>query len=64
MRYAMLFVLLLAGCGSKPDGVKSHYVSDGNCSGEVKLIVLQDGTKCAVLIGYYKAALHCNWKQQ
>ena len=37
-------------------------VSGKDGSGEVKYVVLADGTKCAVLIGYQKGAISCNWK--
>ena len=61
---------LLAGCGS---GVKDtqadtgHHgtrVSNGYGTGTIYLVVLEDGTKCAALIGEYKGAISCNWTQR
>ena len=44
------------------DTIKGKDVSGADGRGEVKLVVLDDGTKCAVLIGYAKGAITCNWK--
>jgi hypothetical protein len=44
------------------DTIKGRDVSGADGKGEVKLVVLEDGTKCAVLIGYNKGAITCNWK--
>lgn len=57
---ALATAAALAGCG-KSGNTQAH-VSDGYGEGEVKLVMLQDGTRCAVLIGYSKGGIHCDWK--
>jgi hypothetical protein len=37
-------------------------VSNAWGNADVKLITLNDGTKCAVLIGYGIGSINCNWK--
>lgn len=37
-------------------------VSSAQGSAEVKIITLEDNTKCAILVGYNKGAIDCNWK--
>lgn len=37
-------------------------ISDGRNDGTVQEIVLKDGTKCAVMVGYNKGAISCDWK--
>ena len=54
-----LAVLALSGCYNSGD--TQAEVFDGMGAGEVKLIRLTDGTKCAVLIGYQKGAISCDW---
>lgn len=54
---ALVCVLVLAGCTNNTEQI----VSDGGGSGGVKLIVLSDGTKCAVIVGYAKGGIDCNW---
>jgi|TARA_B110000211_G_C13974985_1_gene506708 uncharacterized lipoprotein NlpE involved in copper resistance len=61
---AMMLVILaplsLIGCeqgtGAQVDG---GFMKG---SAEVNMITLEDGTKCAVLIGHRRGALDCNWK--
>lgn len=58
-----LIVILLLTCflsGCKSEGATD--VSGSSGSGEVKIVYLEDGTKCAILIGYQKASMSCNWK--
>lgn len=55
-----ILLLALAGCGSNDPNAKR--VSDSGGAADVKLIELEDGTKCAVLIGYQKGALSCDWE--
>ena len=56
----ILISLFILGC-EKVDGRKE--VSLGR-HGDLRLIRLEDGTKCAVVVGYNKAAIDCNWKQR
>jgi len=64
MKYMVLaFCILAAACTnntatSVPGGIE---VSNGFGSAGVQEITLPDGTKCAVLIGYYKGAISCGW---
>ena len=59
--------LLVAGCtggpaevAQEPNGTVSVKNNEG--FGSVTLVKLEDGTKCAVLIGYNKGGIHCDWK--
>lgn len=56
-----ILLLALAGCGRTPDPSVKR-VSDGLGGADVKLVALEDGTKCAVLIGDRKGALSCDWE--
>lgn len=55
-------IFILAVVPSKTAGKDALPVSDSFGSGDVQLVTLSDGTKCAVLIGMYKGAISCNWK--
>ena len=57
----------LYGCGGhseeqKPDG--SLRVTNGGFGDHVKIVVLEDGTRCAVLIGLKKGGISCDWSQE
>lgn len=55
-----ILLLVLAGCrSSDPSATR---VTDSGAAPEVKLIVLDDGTKCAVLLGYREGELTCDWE--
>ena len=54
--------IMLSSCDQGPAPILT--VSDGGGSADVKIITLPDGTRCAVLIGYSKAAISCDWKPQ
>jgi hypothetical protein len=60
--------LLVAGCYSngpskaKVENNGSVSIESMGGSGTVDLVTMRDGTKCAVLIGYYKGAIHCDWR--
>lgn len=56
----MLVALVVTGC-SKVGDIQAT-VSDGIGTGDVTLVMLRDGTKCAVLIGYSKGAISCDWR--
>ncbi len=59
MKIAMaVVVLILAGCGNSP----GQDVTDGMGSGRVTMVRLDDGTRCAVLVGYSKGAIDCDWQ--
>jgi hypothetical protein len=54
--------LSLTGCGvgaPPPTEVGGGFMKG---SADVSIITLQDGTRCAVLIGNRRGALDCNWK--
>lgn len=55
---------LVAGCSPSPSSGPWVYVSDGHTSAQLQLITLADGTRCAVLMGYKKAAMSCDWRDQ
>ena len=59
---AMLLVVLaplsLIGCVDTSD-IDGGFLKG---SADVQLITLEDGTRCAVLIGHRRGALDCNWK--
>lgn len=63
--FSAFIVLLgaLAGCSGigESKGDTQAQVSDGLAEADIKLVVLKDGTRCAVLIGSYKGAIHCSW---
>jgi hypothetical protein len=60
----VLVALVLAGCG-KPHDPKYHEngvtVYDSGGSGSVQEITLTDGTRCAILVGYSKGGIDCDW---
>lgn len=56
-----LVSLLSVACVNKQGDTQAS-VSDGYGSGDVVLVHLKDGTRCAALIGYYKGAIHCDWR--
>lgn len=56
----VVLLLVLSGCNTSPG---AQDVSSSSGRGEVKIVKLEDGTTCAVLIGYRKGAISCNWKQ-
>lgn len=51
-------LVLLAGCGSTP-GVKA--LDTG--AGQVRLVELEDGTRCAIYSAPYKGGLDCDWSR-
>jgi ferric-dicitrate binding protein FerR (iron transport regulator) len=53
-------VVLFTGCQS--DSSDSWKKSRMGGLGNVRIITLEDGTKCAVLVGTNKGAISCNWK--
>lgn len=61
---------LLCGCSSGVEHTQTdtgHHgttVSNGYGHGTIFLVVLEDGTKCAALVGEYKGAIDCKWDQQ
>lgn len=55
-----LIMLLSAACGKQGDTQAT--ISDGADKGDVVLVTLKDGTRCAVLIGLKKGAISCDWK--
>jgi len=57
MKYILILLAAFAASGCEMGDV-----SDGMGSGDIKMYTLPDGTKCAVLIGYSKGAIDCNWK--
>lgn len=59
----VLVAMSLTSCGLDQKQVSNGVeVSAGGSSGGIQEIKLSDGTRCAVLVGYNKAALTCNWK--
>ena len=64
---AGFFLLALAGCSDPVPQQRPVFggvvVGDAyNGIGTVQTIQLEDGTRCAVLIGYRKGAISCDWK--
>ncbi len=62
MRVWLLVAALVIGtvaCGTTPGAIE---VSGAFGQAEVTLIHLEDGTRCAVLVGTNKGALSCDWK--
>ena len=58
--FAVVFVMIaIVGCTKQ--GNTQATVSDGNGQGDVALVILNDGTKCAVIVGYSKGGIDCNW---
>jgi hypothetical protein len=55
---AMSAIILLGACSPNIAGLD---ITDGNGSARIAMVRLEDGTKCAVLIGSNKAAISCNW---
>lgn len=55
-----LAALVVACSAQGPAAIMT--VGNGEGSADVKIIKLDDGTRCAVLIGAYKAAISCDWK--
>lgn len=59
----VLFAMLLTACGAEYEKESGH-IAGGGGGGNVQLVTLKDGTRCAVLIGYYKGGITCDWRQQ
>jgi hypothetical protein len=60
----VLVALVLAGCGAPPN--PKHYgngiaVGGEGGSASIQEITLTDGTRCAILVGYEKGAISCDW---
>lgn len=71
--WILLIVGLILLCGCRPSGVvdrtmdngqSSVIVKDNNGVSRIVLVVLEDGTTCAVLNGHQKGAIDCKWEQQ
>lgn len=56
----ILSTLVLAGCGAYAD-TNGINVSGADGIASVQEITLKDGTRCAVLVGYQKGAISCDW---
>jgi hypothetical protein len=56
---AVLFVGLLIGCTFQ----ESTDIRESEADFKLKQITLDDGTPCAVLVGYRKGGISCGWKQ-
>jgi len=61
-------LLIVAACalgGCSPTQQRngdSIEVSAGGAAATVQVVTLADGTRCATLIGSYKAAISCDWE--
>lgn len=57
-------VLILVGCNNQsenlPDGIIE--ASTPMYDGEVTEVTLKDGTRCAVLLGYNRGGISCDWE--
>lgn len=58
--FGLLSISVILLSSSPSPGSKSVGGSGGEA--EVKVVTLDDGTKCAILVGYSKGAISCNWK--
>jgi hypothetical protein len=58
---ALVLAFLVAGCSETSPGAID--VSGSGGFAEVKIVTMQDGTKCAVLSGYKKGGIDCDWGQ-
>lgn len=45
----------------KPNNGETVYGTDGT-SAHVSVVKLEDGTRCAVVVGMYKGGISCDWK--
>jgi len=62
-RVALLISLALFGCGGAPEKTANGtLVSSSGGTAEVQEITLSDGTRCAVMVGVYKAGISCDWR--
>ncbi len=50
----LLLALTISGCGN-------FNVSSNGYEANIKIYTLEDGTKCAYLIGFSKGGISCNW---
>lgn len=62
LRFGVSALIVLLGVACSKQGDTQATISDGNGVGDVVLVHLKDGTRCAALIGTYKGAIHCDWK--
>ena len=51
-------VIALSAC----EKTTTQSVSSMSGAAGVQLITLEDGTKCAVIVGYQKGGISCGWK--
>lgn len=54
----ILVVLSVAAC----DRTTTQTVSNGGGAAGIQLVTLEDGTRCAAMVGYQKGGISCNWK--
>ena len=59
---ASLLTVGLGGCAKTEATVDGNLISNGEGSATVTEHTLKDGTRCVVLIGYYKGAISCDWR--
>jgi major membrane immunogen (membrane-anchored lipoprotein) len=64
---AIVSCVLVTACG--PSHVQTQNASDGSIyinnrdgAGSITEVRLEDGTRCAVLIGYNKGGISCDWQ--
>ena len=61
LSFAFGLTALIVGEQQKSKGGETVYGSDGT-SAHVSLVKLEDGTRCAVVVGMYKGGISCDWK--
>ena len=58
-------VRALAGCSpTQQRNGAAIAVSAGGTDATIQLVTLPDSTRCATLIGSYKAAMSCDWEHE
>jgi len=60
-------VVCLTGCGTpipayKPIDAKGQLIESSEYA-EIRLVTLEEGTRCVIVLGLYKAAISCDWSQ-
>jgi hypothetical protein len=59
-----LLLTVLGGCDAAPEQTASGAVLTAGDGYGVQEFTLKDGTQCAAIIGYQKAALTCDWSHK
>lgn len=67
LQVGLIFVLCglslpLIGCKKAPEQAYAPQKAGNDIDGNIVMITLEDGTRCAVYTAFYKGGISCDWK--